>query len=393
MSTVAEPGPARRLPIAGPRAVAAELRLLSRGHRGGLVLGCTLLLGASALGLVFPLTVGWIVGTLSGRSGGELPGAFWAQLALLAAAVIFTGVFEFAGMLKLTRVVETIIAGLRERYVEKALDLPPDVVENVGIGDVVSRSSSDVREISDIVPWVLPNLVGAVFTLALSFGGMAAIDWRFALGLLAVLPLYGLALRWYVRTAPAVYAAQRSAESERSQHVLTTIQALPTVTAYRMGAARRAVVREATWELVRWAMRTKIQQNRLFGRNNTAECIGLLLILAIGFGLAAAGQAGIGEVTAATLLFFRIVAPIDDLLFVMDDVQSALASLARVAGVSGSSGARQPAGGTAGADRAGPGTGDGPARRRRRARVPPRSRGPARHHAVPGRGRAAGRGR
>lgn len=335
----------RRLPIAGGREVLARLWALSRGCRVSLAVACVLLLGAAALGLVFPLVIGWIVGAISdsGPSGGSaLPEAFWQLLALLGAAVLGTGVLEFAGMLRLTHVVETMIAGLREEYVEQALDLPPDVVETVGVGDVVSRASSDIREISDIVPWVLPTLASAVFTLSLSFGAMALIDWRFAVGLVAALPLYGLAMRWYLRTSPGIYAALRAAESERSQHVLTTIQALPTVTAFRLGAARRQVVREATWRLVRWAMRAKILQNRLFGRSNTAECVGLLITVGVGFVLAASGAAGVGEVTAATLLFFRIVAPVDTLLFVIDDVQSAAASLARIVGVGSATRERAP---------------------------------------------------
>lgn len=344
MTAGTEPVAGRRLPVAGGRAVLAELWSLSRGGRVSLGVACVLLLGAAALGLVFPLVIGWIVGAIStaGSSGdGGLPEVFWQLLALLGAAVIGTGVLEFAGMLRLTHVAETMIAGLRERYVERALDLPPDVVEAVGVGDVVSRASSDIREVSDIVPWVLPTLASAVFTLALSFAGMAVIDWRFAVGLVAALPLYGLAMRWYLRTSPGIYAALRAAESERSQHVLTTIQALPTVTAYRLGEARRQVVRDSTWQLVRWAMRAKILQNRLFGRSNTAECVGLLITVGVGFALVASGAAGVGEVTAATLLFFRVVAPVDTLLFVIDDVQSAAASLARIVGVSGA--ARQPA--------------------------------------------------
>ena len=48
---------------------------------------------------------------------------------------------------------------------------------------------------------------------------------------------------------------------------------------------------------------------------------------------AATGASTPGQVTAAALLFLRIVAPIEALLFIMDDAQAAYASLARLIGV------------------------------------------------------------
>lgn len=322
-----------RLPVATGREMLTALRDLSRGHRWALTATTALLIAAAGLGLVFPLTVGWIVDTVSAHPSGGVPDAFWWQLGLLSVAVVLAGVFDFAGVVALSRVAETMIATLRETYVERALHLPQATVERVGTGDIVARSSSDIRELSNSVPRVLPQLASAAFTFVLAIGGMAIVDWRFALGLLAVIPVYLLALRWYLRTAPPVYAAERAAESTRSQHVLSTVSALPTVAAYRLEERRHGLTRGATWGLVRWAMRARIVQNRLFGRINLAEAIGLVVILALGFALAATGTVGIGQITAAALLFFRITAPIGDLLFVMDDLQSAAASFARVVGV------------------------------------------------------------
>lgn len=80
-------------------------------------------------------------------------------------------------------------------------------------------------------------------------------------------------------------------------------------------------------------MRTRIVQNRLFGRLNLTEAIGLVSVLGIGVWLALTGDATPGQVTAAALLFLRTVDPISSLLFVMDDAQSALAALGRIIGV------------------------------------------------------------
>ena len=72
---------------------------------------------------------------------------------------------------------------------------------------------------------------------------------------------------------------------------------------------------------------------RFFARNNRAECLGLLAILVTGFLLVRDDAASVGEVTAATLLFHRLFNPVGALVVLFDEVQSAGASLTRLAGV------------------------------------------------------------
>ena len=348
-----------RLPVADGRGMRTLLRNLSRGRRLALMVAVVLFVAAAGLDLVFPIVVGWIVDAVVAGGGRGIPAIFWWQLGLLIASVIAAGVVKFFGMLTMARTVETMIARMRELYVSKVLRLPEATVDAAGSGDIVSRASSDIREISDSVPRVIPQLASAVFTLVLSLGGMAFIDWRFGLVMLVALPLYLTASRWYLRTAPPVYAAERAAESTRSQHVLSTLHALPTVKAYRLGERRLAGIRQSTWELVRWAMRARIMQNRLFGRINVAEAVGMLIVLLSAFWFTAAGYTTVGQSSAAAMLYFKIVGPLAQLMFVVDDLQSAQASFARVSGVIRMDTAEAAERGDAGAESGQAGAGDG----------------------------------
>lgn len=64
-----------------------------------------------------------------------------------------------------------------------------------------------------------------------------------------------------------------------------------------------------------------------------AEFLGLAGILVIGFWLIGIGESTIGAATTAMLFFLRLFGPINQLLFVIDDLQSALTSLTRIIGV------------------------------------------------------------
>lgn len=325
----------RQLPIAHGRAVAAWLWSALRGRRLRLAGILLLFLAEAAATLVFPLVLGSLIDAVLAGSGGEVPAVFWWQLAALLAAALLSGMLAWAGGTALAGVAETVIAELREEYVSAALGLPRDEVEAAGTGDVVTRASDDIAHVSETLPHVLPQLAVSIFTITLVAAGLGALNPWFLACFAVAVPIYALTVRWYLRTAPPVYETDRAAASARGQRILGTLGQLPTVAAHRLEQRSLRRIEAATWAKVRSAMRTRIIQNRLFGRLNLAEAVGLFAVLGAGVWLAAAGVVSPGGATTAALLFLRTVAPIATLLRLMDDLQSALASLGRIIGVIG----------------------------------------------------------
>ncbi|WP_230595933.1 ABC transporter ATP-binding protein [Rhodococcoides fascians] len=323
----------QRLPVADWREMRSEVTELAAGKKLRITGILLLLLIAAATTLVLPLTIGWIVDTVTASEASGIPAVFWWQLTALVVAALVGGVVEFFGMVALGRVIDTMVADLREKFMAATLDLPETEVERVGVGDIVTRAASDTRNVSDDLPGILPTLSAAVFTIVLTVIGAAAVDWRFGIAFLLAAPLYVRALKWYLPAVPPVYGALRSADSTRGERVLTTLTALPTVTAFQAEPARIDGIQRSTWDVARWDVRARIMQNRFFGRINLAEAVCLLLIVGCGFVLASRYGTSLGSITAASLLFLQVTGPISMLMFVMDDLQSAAASLARVVGV------------------------------------------------------------
>ena len=325
----------KRLPVASAHDIAAELRGRLRGHEARLLGVLLLFLGQAAAGLVFPLVIGALVDLIlgSGQSPRSPSAVLWPAAALLGVAALGSGVLAWLAGRTLARFAETIIAELRERYVRAALKLPRSVIERAGTGDAVTRASDDITTVSASLPAALPRVCVSVFTIALVALGLGGIDLRFLIAFALALPLYAVALSWYLRAAPPVYAAERAAQSARGEAVLHTLTQLPSVRAFGLAERQLARIGTAGWTHVRWAMRARIVQNRLFARLNLAEAVGLSACLGIGVWLAVRGEGTPGDVTAAALLFLRVVAPIEALLAVLDDLQSAFAALGRVVGV------------------------------------------------------------
>lgn len=320
-----------RLPIATGRQSVAAFWSAARGHRAMLLLSTVFAAVGAALGLVAPVVLGRIVDHVA--DGTATGSAILGYGTTIAAGAAAAAVFVAAGVVIAARVVETVLAQLREQLVGTALAMPQQRVEAAGTGDLVSRASDDVAQVSDAVPQVVPVLTSAVFTIVVTIGGTLVLDWRYGLVFLIIVPVYILTVGWYLRTAPAIYCAERAAMASRAHHVLSTLRGLDTVLAYRLTERHSTRITDTSWQVVRWSMRARTVQNMFYGRLNVAEYLGLTALLITGHVLIGAGLSTIGAVTTAMLLFLRLFTPINQLMLVIDTLQSAATSLARIVGV------------------------------------------------------------
>ncbi|WP_036323310.1 ABC transporter ATP-binding protein [Microbacterium gubbeenense] len=319
------------LPIAGAREIWTELRRASHGHR--LVLAAAIGLGllSAALGLLFPAMLGALVDLIEAGAAG------FGTVAMITVAAVGAAVAGAVGIaltiVLAARAYQAILADLRERLVARAMTLPQGVVERAGTGDLLARASDDVAQVADAAPRVVPALTSAGFTIIVTLGGMTALDWRYGAALAVTLPVYVLTLRWYLSTAPPVYQTERAAMGERAQHILESLRGRDTVLGFGLSERRHDTVIGASWAVVGHSLRARTVQNMFFGRLNLAEYLGMAGILAAGYLLISAGHSTIGAATTAMLFFLRLFGPINQLLMVVDVLQSALASLGRIVGV------------------------------------------------------------
>lgn len=319
------------LPVADGRQTWRQAWRISRGHRLKLVAVATLGVLGAATGLVSPAVIGHLVDRV--REGtADAATVAWA-LAVMVAAVLVGALGTAATVVLAARSYHAMLAELRELLFERAMRLPQGVVEQAGTGDLVSRSSDDVAEVADAAPQVIPAFTTVAFTIVVTFAGMAAIEAWYGLTLLVLLPVYVVTLRWYLATGPRVYRAERAAMSGRAQQLTESQRGYTTVLGLGLAERRHRQVLGASWAVVAHSLRARTVQNMFFGRLNLAEYLGMAAILLTGFWLIGDGRSTIGAATAVMLLFLRLFGPINQLLMVVDTLQSVLASLSRMVGV------------------------------------------------------------
>ncbi|OYD68095.1 ABC transporter ATP-binding protein [Rhodococcus sp. OK302] len=318
------------LPIASGRETWRWLRSALAEHRTAAVLAVAASTVASAMALI-PL---YVFGVLVDRVRENAPtSTIVGVVIVIAAAAIVGGIFTGVAAYLVKRLGETILATLRERAVGRALRLPVQTVEKVGTGDLLSRVGDDVAVIARAVGDVIPSLVSSLLLVALSMLTMLGIDWRLGLAGLVALPMYVLALKWYLPRSAPIYAAQRVAMGTRAQALISSVHGVRTVRAYGLEKEHLGRIDDASGKARDLSVGVFGLFTRFAGRGNRAEFVGLSAILVVGFLLVRGDIVTVGQTTTAALLFHRLFNPIGALLYTFDEVQSAGASLARLVGV------------------------------------------------------------
>jgi ATP-binding cassette subfamily C protein len=257
----------------------------------------------------------------------------WKQGGLIVLAGVLQAILSALGWTLVSSLGQRVLAGMREDVIDRALDLPAQTMEQTGIGDALSRVADDVDVTARAVNNVVPNLIQLVFTVTVTLVAIVLLSPWLLILVVLVIPMYIVGGVWYLRRTAPIYRKERVAMGARAQGLLSAIHGIPTVHSY--GIERRetrhvSVLSEAAAVLGMKVMRlvTKIAV-----AINIPENIAIALVLILGYVMVHVGGAPIGLVTAAGLYVVSLLWPMMNLIFSLDDVQAAAASLARMVGV------------------------------------------------------------
>lgn len=256
-------------------------------------------------------------------------GVWMVAAALLGAAATAVSTYLIG------RLGADLLARLREGAVRAVLGMPSARIEQVGRGDVLSRVGDDVAVISKGIRTAVPTVFSAGVLVVIATAGMFGLDWRLGLAGAGALPAYVLALRWYLPRSAPLYRKQRVAQADRAQALMSGLNGIDTVRAYRLEGAFREKVTGESWRVRELGIEVFRFFGRFVGRENRAEFIGLVLIIVVGYALLEADAASLGEVSAAPLMFHRLFTPLGSIMFTFDEAQKSGASLTRLVGVLG----------------------------------------------------------
>ena len=319
-----------KLPVATAPQVREHVGVLVRRHRRPLLIALGLHAGAVLAGLVGPRVLGDIVeGIRTGMTTGTVD-----RLALIfAGALVVQTLLTRWARYRSAALGETVLAELREDFLEDSARLPLGTVERAGTGDLVTRSTTDIENLSYAVRLAAPEISVALLSVLLIGAAAVVTSPLLAAACLVGAPPIVLGTRWYRKRADEGYRAEMATFGEVNTSIGESAAAARTVEA--LGLQTRRIERSDE-DIRRWI---NAERYTLWLRSvwfPSAE-IGYVLpivgvVVAGGF-LFSNGQVNLGEVTAVALYVQMLIEPVDLIISWLDELQIGKASMARLLGV------------------------------------------------------------
>ncbi|MEV6050504.1 ABC transporter ATP-binding protein [Streptomyces sp. NPDC052107] len=318
---------------APPGATAALLRSLLAPLRARTVVTTLLLLFQQAAVQVGPLLVAYAIDNAVPAFRGHRYGPLIAVAVGYLLCALASGLLQFAFIEASARVSQDVLLDLRGRIFRHAQALSIDFHERYTSGRLISRSTTDVESLRELLNDGLQELVTVVLSFVYISAMLLWLD--LSLGAVAVasfVPLY-LLVRLYQRRAGRVYRARSTAIAAVIVKFVETMNGIRPVRAFRREAANDAEFAvlnrrhertngDALLEMARYVVGSRLVAN--------TAVAGIVLW---GAYRVASGQLELGVLAAAVLYLRRLYDPIDRLGMFLNSYQSAAASLEKVAGL------------------------------------------------------------
>ncbi|MFG2559806.1 ABC transporter ATP-binding protein [Streptomyces sp. NPDC048496] len=320
-----------RLPVADARTVRRAAWQLLNDDRGA-IRGILLLTCLAALaGAAGPWLLGRIV---TGVEAGDLSvsrvdGLAAAVLSFAAAQLVL---MRFARGLS-HRFGERALARLREQVIDRTLALPGRIADEVGTGDLVTRSTLDVSTVAATLRNAAPDIFIAGVQVVFIFAAVFLLDPLLGLCSAVGLPLVWGVSRWYLTRSRAAYLAEGAAAGEVSEILNSTAHGARTVEAYGLRAQQNHTLDKAIDTTYRASARTLSLRTVLFPVTEFAHTLPMALILLVGGLGYLDGAIPLGAVVAGSLYMWQLVDPLNQMLIWVEQLQRSGASFARVKGV------------------------------------------------------------
>ncbi|MFE1882876.1 ABC transporter ATP-binding protein [Streptomyces diastatochromogenes] len=316
-----------------PGATASLLRSLLAPLRARVALTTVLLLLQQAAVQAGPLLVAYALDTAVPAFRDHDHGPLIAVAVAYLLCALLSGGLQFAFIEASARVNQDVLLDLRGRIFRHAQALSVDFHERYTSGRLISRSTTDVESLRELLDEGLQELV----TVILSFVYISAMLLWLDLGLGAVavasfVPLY-LLVRLYQRRAGRVYRIRSTAIAVVIVKFVETMNGIRPVRAFRREAANDAEFAVLNQRHERTNGDALLEMARYVVGSRLVANAAVAAIVLWGAYRVASGSLALGVLAAAVLYLRRLYDPIDRLGMFLNSYQSAAASLEKVAGL------------------------------------------------------------
>jgi ATP-binding cassette subfamily B protein len=304
-----------------------RIRRFVRPWMPALAVGLGLVVIDTVLTLLGPVFVGW------GIDQGITPGntsVLWAAVGMFLAAVLTDWGVVWAYTAVTGRTAERMLFGLRLKIFGHLQRMSLDYYDRELDGRLMTRMTTDVEALSQLVQTGLINAVVGVFTCVGVFVFLVVLSPPLALAAALVLPPLALATWWYRRRSTVSYEQAREAIADVNANLQESLSGVRVSQAYSREERNITGFRSVNRRYLRHRLGAQRLVALYFPFILLLSDLGAVAVLGAGSVLEQQGVVTTGVVIAFLLYLNQFFSPLQQLSQVLDTWQQATASVVKI---------------------------------------------------------------
>jgi len=296
-------------------------------HEKAMVLGMlAIVIFGTLCGVYAPSLQSSAIDVIAGAKDGLLPSIL---VFMLAAYLLYSGSQLLQGLLS-ARLSQRIVKRMREELFGKIVDLPVHYLDTHSHGDVMSRMTNDIENISTTVSQSLPSLFSGVLTIIGTAAIMLWYCWQLALLSCATVILTLLATKILSGKVHKFSRKRQMLLGQLNGTVEEMISGYHTVVAYNHQDITTENFCETADSLTKAGIRTDIFSGVMGPVMNCIGNIGFVIIAAFGGYFSIHGIISVGVISAFIVYARQFGRPINEIAQIYGQLQTAIAGAERV---------------------------------------------------------------
>lgn len=285
---------------------------------------------SSIIGLSVPYLLGRAIDAMSTKSGNVDFGMLGAVVAILITTYILDGIINFFQGWLMAGVAQRIVKKLRDTLFEKLQKLSISFFDLRSHGEIMSRLSNDIENVSTTISQSTIQLMSGLIVLIGSFVMMLYLSPLLTLASLVTIPLVFLLTRTVAKKTKVLFKTQQAELGKLNGHIEETISGILVVKAFNHEDKAIDDFNEINGRLCDVGIKAQILSGYIMPLMNVINNIGFTVVAGVGGVLAVKDMITIGVIASFLSYSRQFSRPLNDLANIFNTLQSAIAGAERV---------------------------------------------------------------
>jgi len=250
-------------------------------------------------------------------------------IAIAAMYLVDGGINVLQGVL-MNKTTQKIVRRMRATLFDKLQKLPLTYHDTHTHGELMSRLTNDVDNISVTIAQSTTSLIGAVGTIIGSVVIMFVLNVYLALAVLVTVPLIFIVTKIVAKHSKELFVGQQRELGKLNGLIEESISGQKMVKAFNMEEARTEQFDKINAELRKNSVKAQIWSGVLMPMMNVITNFGYVLVGIVGGVLAVNGMTSVGTITSFTVYSRQFTGPLNNIAGMFNNLQSALAGAERI---------------------------------------------------------------